>query len=75
MSTVSTEVGEMTKEGPREMPDSAIERKPLELPGDPDVGLPLRKTLRSRLDRQLRAVAGGERGVGLNDVTRRLGLN
>lgn len=48
--------------------ETAIEQKLLELLGDPDEGLPIRKSVRDRLLRQKQAVAAGERGKPLEDV-------
>ena len=67
-------VGQMTKGELREMIESSVERKLLELLGDPDEGLPIRKAVRDRLLRQQQAVTAGERGEPLEDVVRRLGL-
>jgi hypothetical protein len=64
----------MTKSELREMIETIIEQKLLELLGDPDEGLPIRKSARDRLLRQKQAVAVGERGEPLEDVVRRLGL-
>jgi len=64
----------MTKEELREMIETIIEEKLLELFGDPDEGLPIRKTIRERLLRQKEAVAKGERGEPFEEVIRRLGL-
>ncbi len=69
-----TTVTQMTKEEFREMIETVIEEKLLELLGDPDEGLPIRKTVRDRLLRQREAVASGERGEPFEEVTRRLGL-
>ena len=52
-------VAQMTKDELREMIETIIEQKLLELVGDPDEGLPLRKTIRNRLLRQKEAVARG----------------
>jgi len=60
----------MTQDELQEMIDPAIERKLLELLGDPDQALPLRKTMRLRLARQIQAVASGKQGVAFQDVTR-----
>ena len=68
-----TTVAEMTKDELRDMISSLIEEKMLELIGDPDEGLPLRRSLRERLLLQKEEVAGGERGEPLNDVVQRLG--
>jgi len=67
-------VAQMTTSELREMIETIIEQKLLELLGDPDEGLPVRKAVRERLLRQKQAVAGGERGEPLEDVVRRLGL-
>jgi len=64
----------MTTSELREMIETIIEQKLLELLGDPDEGLPIRKSVRDRLLRQKHAAAGGERGEPLEDVVRRLGL-
>jgi len=69
-----TTVTQMTKEEFREMIETVIEEKLLELLGDPDESLPIRKTVRDRLLRQREAVASGERGEPFEEVTRRLGL-
>jgi hypothetical protein len=58
----------------REMIEASVERKLLELPGDPDEGLPLRKAVRDRLLRQQQAVTAGERGEPFEDVGRQLVL-
>ena len=67
-------VAEMTKEEFREMIEAIVERKLLEMLGDPDEGLPIRKAISDRLLRQKQAVASGERGEPLEKVTQRLGL-
>jgi len=69
-----TTVTQMTKEELREMIETVIEEKLLELLGDPDEGLPIRKNVRDRLLRQREAVASGERGEPFEEVTRRLGI-
>lgn len=71
---MATTVGEMTKDELQEMIGALIEEKLLELFGDPDDGLPLRKRIRDRLVRQKESVSQGERGEPLEDVSRRLGL-
>jgi len=67
-------VDQMTKDELREMIESLIEQKLLELLGDPDEDLEIRKSVRDRLLRQKEAVAAGERGEPFEDVIRRLGL-
>jgi hypothetical protein len=71
---MATTVGQMTTDELREMIGALIEQKLLELLGDPDEGLEIRKAVRDRILRQKKAVAGGERGELLEEVTRRLGL-
>ena len=67
-------VAEMTAEELREVVGSAVERKILELLGDPDAGLDIRENVRKRLLRQKRAVSKGDRGEPLENVVRRLKL-
>ena len=52
-------VAQMAKEELREMIATLIEQRLLELVGDPDEGLPIRKTLRDRLLRQKKAAQRG----------------
>ncbi len=67
-------VAQMTKDELRELIETTIEQKLLELLGDPDAGLPIRKAIHDRRLRQQQAVTNGERGEPLEDVIRRLGL-
>ena len=67
-------VAQMTKAELVELIESSIEQKLLEMLGDPDEGLPIRKSVRERLLRQKQAVAAGERGEPLDEVVRKLGL-
>ena len=71
---MATKVAQMTKDELREMIEATIEQKLMELLGDPDEGLPLKKLVRDRLLRQKQAVASGERGEPFENVVRRLGL-
>ena len=71
---MATTVGEMTTGELKEMIEAIIEQKLIELLGDPDEGLPIRKAARERLLRQREAVAAGRRGEALEDVARRLGV-
>jgi hypothetical protein len=71
---MATTVAQMTKDELREMIEVTIEQKLLELLGDPDEGLTIRKPVRDRLLRQKRAIAAGERGERFEDVVRQLGL-
>lgn len=71
---MSITVAQMSKDELREMLEMTVEQKLLELLGDPDEGLEIRKSVRERLLRQKKAVAAGERGEPFEDVVRRLGL-
>ena len=72
---MATTVAQMSKDELRELIETSIEQKLLEMFGDPDEGLEIKKSLRDRLVRQQRAVATGERGQPLEDVVRHLGLD
>ncbi len=67
-------IAEMTKNELREMIETIIEQRLLELLGDPDEELAIRKSVRDRLLRQKKAVAKGERGESFEDTIQRLGL-
>jgi hypothetical protein len=72
---MSPTVAHMTKDELQELIGAVVEQKLVELLGDPDEGLPLKKALQDRLARQMAAVAAGEHGERLEDVTRNLGLD
>jgi len=67
-------IAQMSKHEFKQMLETTVEEKLLELIGDLDEGLELRKSVRARLLRQKKAVAAGERGEPFEDVVRRLGL-
>jgi len=71
-------IGQMPREDFEEMiqaiVETAIERKLIEILGDPDEGLMIREDIHDRLLRQQRAVAAGERGLPFDDVVQKLGL-
>lgn len=69
-----TTVAQMTKDELREMIEAIIQQKLIELLGDPDERLSIRRSIRGRLLRQQQAVAVGERGEPFEDVVQRLGL-
>jgi hypothetical protein len=54
--------------------EATVEQKLIEMFGDPDQGLVIRKDVRERLLRQRQRVASGERGQSLNDVMQELEL-
>jgi hypothetical protein len=72
---MATMVAGITKAELKAMIEKTVERKLLELIGDPDQGLVLKKSLRERLVRQQKAVAAGRRGESLEDVARRVRLH
>ncbi len=67
-------VVQMTREEFKQLIETSIEQKLLEILGDPDEGLEIRKAVQDRLLRQKKAVAAGERGQPFEDVARELGL-
>ena len=67
-------VARMTKHELKEIIESTVEEKLLELLGDPDQGLVLKKTVKDRLRRQRKSVASGQRGESLAVIVKRLGL-
>ena len=67
-------IGKRNSRRTRYLIEATIEQKLVELLGDPDEGLPIRKPVHDRLLRQKRGVAAGERGQPFKDVVRRLGL-
>ena len=67
-------VAQMTRNELQEMIAAIVEQKLLELFGDPEARLPLRKSLQDRLLRQRQAVAKGQRGQPLDKVVRQAGL-
>ena len=64
----------VTKTELNKMISQAVEQNLLELLGDPEEGLVLKKSLVTRLVRQKRRVAQGERGNSFDKVAGRLGL-
>jgi hypothetical protein len=72
---MSDTVAQMSKDELKEIIAMTVEQKLLELLGDPDEGLELRKSVRERLMRQQQAVAAGERGESFADVIQRLDLD
>ncbi len=71
---MGTTITQMTKEELKELIESIVEQKMLELIGDPDEGLSIREDLLKRLKRQKEQVASGTRGKPLEDVVKELGL-
>ncbi|MCX7838202.1 MAG: hypothetical protein N2559_01915 [Anaerolineae bacterium] len=71
---MSVKVAQMSRDELKDIIATTVEQKLLELLGDPDEGLEIRKSVRERLLRQKKAVAAGERGEPFEDVIQRLGL-
>lgn len=67
-------VGKMTKKEFSSLIENTVERKLIELIGDPDEGLELRSNLQARLLRQQARVRAGERGESFENVAKKLGL-
>jgi hypothetical protein len=67
-NAMSVTVAQMSKGELEEMIEVTIEQKLLELLGDPDEELGIKKSVRERLLRQKKAVAAGERGEPFEDV-------
>lgn len=65
----------MTKTELKEMIETAVEQKLLELLGDPDEGLSVKKAVRDRLIRQQQSIAAGQEDEAFADVVRRLKLD
>ena len=69
---------QMTQDEFKEMLESVVEetveRKLIEILGDPDEGLEIQSAVRERLLRQRQEVMDGERGRPFEDVVRELGL-
>ena len=68
-------ISRMTKAELKEMIETTVERKLLELLDDPDKGQTIRKSVRDRLVRQRKAVASGQRGGSFAEAAKRLGLD
>jgi hypothetical protein len=71
---MSKSVARMTTDELWELIENSVESKLLELLSDPDEGLRIRKSVRTRLLRQKKAVTEGERGESLDEVVRRFAL-
>ncbi|MBM4467584.1 MAG: hypothetical protein FJ014_18855 [Chloroflexi bacterium] len=65
---MSVTVAQMSKDELEDIIATTVEQKLLELLGDPDEGLEIRKSVRERLLRQKKAVAAGERGEPFEDI-------
>jgi len=68
-------VKELTVEQFKNLVQEAIEEKLEEITGDPDVGLELREEVKERLRSSLAARQRGEKGIPIEEVARRVGLD
>lgn len=71
---MSNTVAEMTKSEFKQLLSSLIEQKLTELIGDPDEGLPIRKSLRDRLLHQKTLAADGDYGLPFEKALEEAGL-
>lgn len=67
-------VNQLTVPQLRALIENAVERKIVELFGDPDDGLVLKPQVKARLRRSLAAVQRGERGIPAKQIAKELGL-
>ena len=68
-------VKELSVEEFKNLVQDAIEEKLEELVGDPDAGLELREEIKERLRKSLAARQAGEKGIPMDEVARRVGLD
>jgi hypothetical protein len=68
-------VKELTVEEFKNLVQEAIEEKLEEIMGDPDAGLELREEVKERLRNSLAARRRGEKGIPIEEVARRVGLD
>jgi hypothetical protein len=71
---MAVKVAQITTKELQKMIGAVVEEKLLELIGDPDQGLELKKSLRNRLLQQKKRVALGQRGEKLEEVTKRMNM-
>jgi hypothetical protein len=72
---MSDTIAQMSKDELKEIIANAVEQKLLELLGDNDDGLEIRKSIRERLIKQQEEVKAGEWGEIFQDVIQRLSLD
>jgi signal recognition particle GTPase len=68
-------VKELTVEQFKDLVQEAVEEKLQEIIGDPDLGLELREEIKERLRSSLAARQRGEKGIPMDEVAKRAGLN
>ena len=67
-------VGELTIRQFEALIESAVERKLVELMGDPDAGLELKPSVKAKLRHSLEATRRGDRGIPAKQVAKELDL-
>ena len=67
-------VAKMTTKEFKKMIGAVVEEKLLQMLGDPDQGLEIKKSLGNRLLRQKKRVALGQRGEKLEDVAKKMNM-
>ena len=67
-------IGQLTVPQLEALIERAVERKMVELFGDPDRGLELKPQVKAKLRRSMAVVKRGERGIHAKDVADELGL-
>ena len=65
----AAKVAQMTRDELKEVIETTVEQKLLDLLEDPDEGLSLKKSVRDRLARQQEMVQKGERGRAFEEIT------
>ena len=68
-------VKELTVEQFKDLVQEAVQEKLDEIIGDPDVGLELREEIKERLRNSLAARQRGEKGIPIEEVAKRAGLD
>ena len=72
MRTATRTVSQLTVPQLEALIEQAVERKMLELFGDPDAGLELKPSVKAKLRRSVAAVKRGERGIPVIDHRRQI---
>jgi hypothetical protein len=67
-------VAQMTKNELKELISDTVEKKLLDLFGDPEENFKLKESFKKRLLRQRKDVVSGDRGEKLENVVKRLGI-
>jgi len=67
-------IGQLTVPQLEALVERAVERKMIELFGDPDKGLELKPPVKAKLRRSMAAMRRGQRGIPAKDVAKDLGL-